>query len=273
MYNEGILIVNKKSGITSYDIIRIIKKEINNRKIKVGHAGTLDPLASGVMIILIGKATKLSDFLLNLDKKYEGTFITGIKTSTGDLEGEVIEKTDNSFNGKVLSLSNYTYNQIPPKYSSKKVNGLKAYDLARENIEFTLLPNEVTINSFTIEKVNTNEYKFKSYVSKGTYIRSLVEDFAELNGTIGTLKTLIRTEVGPFNLLMDGKNLSIYETLKLFNIEEYKISNEEEKIVKHANVLTINNKPDDLVIISSNNVFLAYYKKIKENIYKPIIII
>lgn len=272
VYKDGILLVNKKSGITSYDIIRKLKKE-TNYKLKIGHAGTLDPLASGLMIILLGKATKLSSILINLDKKYEGLFQVGIMTDTGDMEGKIIEENKIDLNNKVSKLNNYTYNQVPPKYSSKKINGQKAYDLARENIDFSLMPNKVLIKSFIIKKEKPFHYNFKSYVSKGTYIRTLVEDFAKLNGTIATLTKLKRTEIGPFKLENATKYLSIYETLKLFNIKDYTIKSYEINIIKNANTLNITNKENHLIIKDKNNNFLAFYKKIKENIYKPVIII
>ncbi len=270
---DKVILINKKSGITTYDLIRDIKKKINDKKVKIGHCGTLDPFASGLVIILLGKATKLSDLFLNLDKTYTGEFITKIKTDTADITGSVVLENNININlDKMSSLKNYTYMQVPPSYSAKKVNGISAYKLKRENKDFSLLPNKVTIYDFSVSKINDTNFKFISRVSKGTYIRALIEDFAMLNNNaIATCKKLKREEIGPFKL--DSKNLeySIDEVLDILNIKVQTIKDEMVFKVKNGVHLQLN-LDDDFVKIVNNNKLVAVYKKTTDGDYKPLLI-
>lgn len=200
---DGILVVNKPAGYTSHDIVSKIRKQLNIKK--VGHTGTLDPLATGVLPILLGNGTKLSQYLMNHDKEYIATIKLGEKTESGDLEGKVIEQKEvpsfsreqiiqalDSFKGK--------QNQIPPMYSAIKVNGKKLYEYARHGEMVVVEPREIEIYNIELIDYQPKEIKFKVACSKGTYIRSLCEDIAEKLGTVGTMSALQRTQVGEFKI-------------------------------------------------------------------------
>ena len=203
---DGIIVINKPIGCTSYNIVYRVKKIF---KEKVGHTGTLDPLATGVLPILIGKGTKLSNYLMEHDKEYIATLKLGKKTDTLDAEGEVIEERevdDNIFNrdkiDEVLNKFIGKIEQIPPLYSAIKVNGKKLYEYARNGQNVEVKPRQVEIykiNLLNIDK-EQKEIKFKVNCSKGTYIRTLCLDIAEKLGSIGYMSSLQRTRVGRFKL-------------------------------------------------------------------------
>ena len=203
---NGIIVINKPIGCTSYNIVYGVKKIF---KEKVGHTGTLDPLATGVLPILIGKGTKLSNYLIEHDKEYIATLKLGKKTDTLDAEGEVIEERevdDNIFNkdkiDEVLNKFIGKIEQIPPLYSAIKVNGKKLYEYARNGQNVEVKPRQVEIykiNLLNIDK-EQKEIKFKVNCSKGTYIRTLCLDIAEKLGSIGYMSSLQRTRVGRFKI-------------------------------------------------------------------------
>ena len=203
---DGIIVINKPIGYTSYNIVYRVKKIF---KEKVGHTGTLDPLATGVLPILIGKGTKLSNYLMEHDKEYIATLKLGKKTDTLDAEGEVIEERevdDNIFNkdkiDEVLNKFIGKIEQIPPLYSAIKVNGKKLYEYARNGQNVEVKPRQVEIykiNLLNIDK-EQKEIKFKVNCSKGTYIRTLCLDIAEKLGSIGYMSSLQRTRVGRFKI-------------------------------------------------------------------------
>lgn len=185
---DGILIVNKPKSFTSHDVVNIVRKTLNIKK--VGHTGTLDPNATGVLPILIGKATKLSKYLIEHDKEYIATVKLGEKTNTGDAEGQIIRKDANLKNilkelneekvRKVLNLFLGKQKQVPPIYSSIKINGKKAYEYARNGQEIKLESRDIEIYEIELLKLKEDEMKFRVVCSKGTYIRSLCEDIAEM---------------------------------------------------------------------------------------------
>ena len=200
----GILVVNKEKGVTSNSVVTKVKKILNEKK--VGHAGTLDPLASGVLPILIGKATRLFDFLLDKKKTYIAEFKFGMQTDTLDLEGKVVKTSKNIpdinliqetinkfFLGKIM--------QLPPIFSSKKINGKKAYDLARQGEDVKLTPSEKYIYRFKcIKQISQDTYEFEIECSSGTYIRSLARDLGEKTNSACTMTNLVRTKSGDFSL-------------------------------------------------------------------------
>lgn len=220
---NGILIVDKEMGKTSFDIIRDVRKKYNIKK--VGHIGTLDPMATGVLPVLIGEATKLSDYLIEHDKEYIVELELGIKTDTGDIEGKVIEKRELKKIEieeieKILNTFIGESNQIPPMYSAIKVNGKKLYEIARKGKTIERTPRKINIYNIKILGIEKDKngcakiIKYKVNCSKGTYIRSLCEDIAEKLGTCGYMKNLRRTKVGKFTLKQKDKFLSIEEILK-----------------------------------------------------------
>lgn len=221
---DGIIVINKPKGCTSHDVVHKIKKLFGK---KVGHTGTLDPNATGVLPILIGKGTELSQFLINHDKKYIATIQLGIKTDTGDVEGNVIEE-------KNVDLDNYDKNQIneilkkmlgkqkqiPPIYSAIKVNGKKLYEYARSGKTVDIPEREIEI--YDLKCLNFDVVNkllvFEIYCSKGTYVRTVCEKIAELLNTVGYMKELERTMVGDFNI---EKSITIEELKDNFQNQNF----------------------------------------------------
>ena len=203
---NGILIVNKPKGFTSHDVVAKVKKLLGIKK--VGHTGTLDPNATGVLPLLLNQGTKMSKYLIEHDKEYEVTLKLGIRTSTLDEEGEILEETQINWNvirpniDEALLSFIGKQEQIPPIYSAIKVNGKKLYEYARNGENVELKPRNIEIYSIDLLEVREveNTIKFKVACSKGTYIRSLCEDIAKKLGTIGYMNELNRIKVGKFNI-------------------------------------------------------------------------
>lgn len=203
---NGIIIINKSKGWTSHDIVAKVKKITGE---KVGHTGTLDPLATGVLPLLIGKGTLCSKYLINHDKTYIVRLKLGIRKSTGDEEGEVLEQelVDQQLLDKkkiemVLEQFIGEQEQIPPIYSAIKVKGKKLYEYARKQQEVQIPSRKITIYDIKLLKIDKENYEiqFEVRCSKGTYIRSICEDIAKKIGTIGYMKELQRTQVGNFKI-------------------------------------------------------------------------
>ena len=195
---DGIIVVNKPSGCTSHDIVSKIRKKLNIKK--VGHTGTLDPLATGVLPILLGNGTKLSKYLINHDKEYIATIKLGVKTDTADIEGTVIEEkkvplfTEKQIMNALESLKG-KQKQIPPMYSAIKINGKKLYEYARSGESVEVKPRDIEIYNIVLIKYKDNRIQFKVACSKGTYIRSVCEEIAQKLNTVGTMSALERTKV------------------------------------------------------------------------------
>lgn len=203
---DGIIIINKEKNWTSNDIVQKLKGIFHE---KTGHTGTLDPLATGVLPILVGKGTSLSKYLVNHDKEYIATIRLGEKTTTGDQEGEIIEQisvTDEMLNEenikKALEYFKGKQSQIPPMYSAIKVNGKKLYEYARSGKKIEVKPREIEIFDIDLISVSkeTKEIMYKVWCSKGTYIRTLCENIAEKLGTVGYMRELNRIRVGDFRI-------------------------------------------------------------------------
>ena len=203
---DGIIIINKEKNWTSNDVVQKIKGKFHE---KVGHTGTLDPLATGVIPVLIGKGTLLSKYLVNHDKEYIATIKLGEKTSTGDLEGDVIEKQNvddfilekNFVNSKLKKFVGII-TQTPPIYSAIKVNGKKLYEYARKGQNIEIPKRNIEIYNIELISISKKEYeiRYKVHCSKGTYIRTLCEDIAKELGTVGFMKDLQRVRVGDFSI-------------------------------------------------------------------------
>lgn len=203
---NGIIVINKPKGYTSHQIVAYIKKITEE---KVGHTGTLDPLATGVLPLLIGKGTLCSKYLINHDKIYEVTLKLGIKTDTKDAEGTVLEEQEVDENILQETLIEKVFQsflgeqiQTPPIYSAIKVKGRKLYEYARKGQEVEIPKRKITIYEIVLNKINLEqkEINFKVSCSKGTYIRSLCEDIAKALGTIGYMADLKRVKVGNFTI-------------------------------------------------------------------------
>ena len=285
---DGIIIVNKEQGYTSNDVVQIIKKTFNE---KVGHTGTLDPMATGVLPILIGKGTLLSKYLINHDKIYVATLKLGIKTDTGDVTGDIIKesKVDTSILNKknvlnVLEKIKGKQKQVPPMYSAIKVNGKKLYEYARKGLTIDIQPR--MINIYNTELLNIDienkEIKFRVECSKGTYIRTLCEKIAENLGTIGTMSSLNREKVGEFEISQAIKIDQIKENFDLNNlisIEEFfknknKIRLSPRSFIAFINGVKLMDDNEDGIyrVYNVNNEFVGI-GTIKEGILKRNIVI
>ena len=278
---DGIILINKPKGCTSHDVVNKIKHVFNE---KVGHTGTLDPNATGLLPILIGKGTKLSYYLINHDKEYEVVLKLGEKTDTADSEGQVIEKrevkdTMLDENNVIDSLKHFIgkQEQVPPRYSAIKIKGKKLYEYARKNIKVEVEPRQIEIYSIELSDINKTEQtiSFKVKCSKGTYIRSLCEDIAEKLGTVGYMKELNRTQVGIFNItdsisldeLEDNKNnndflqkhLITIEKLfiKLYKENEIQLNDKKLQLFLNGVKFSLNNPEGLYRIYDENNKFIG----------------
>lgn len=200
---SGWLTIDKPSGITSARAIARVKKCFNlKRRFKVGHAGTLDPLATGVLPVAMGEATKVVRYVTNAKKTYTVSVKWGEATDTDDADGKIINKTAIIPNKRqiIAALPSFTgkIKQIPPNYSAVKVKGKRAYILAREDIELNLKPREVMVDKFVLDQFGGDSSHFIIDCGKGTYVRALVRDLALAMGSLGHVTSLRRTRVGPF---------------------------------------------------------------------------
>lgn len=200
---QGILLINKDKGFTSHDVVALCRKHLGLKKI--GHTGTLDPMARGVLPILVGKATKISDYLMGQDKVYEGTMQFGYRTDTLDADGEILETCVNKlFNKEDIldSMKVFTgkIDQVPPMYSAIKIKGKKLYEYARQGQEVERKTRQVEIYSFELLDLSEDRLSFRVSCSSGTYIRSLVNDLAKELKSLATLTDLNRVQVGNFSL-------------------------------------------------------------------------
>ena len=265
---DGIIIINKPRSYTSHDIVYKVRKIFN---CKVGHTGTLDPNATGVLPLLIGKGTLMSKYLINHDKIYDVTLKLGEKRDTADLEGNIIETKEIEIDKlkeenikSVLSSFLGKQQQYPPMYSAIKVKGKKLYEYARSGQNIDIDPRNIEIykmNLISIDLKNV-EINFRVECSKGTYVRSLCEDIAKKLNTVGFMKDLNRIKVGGFDI----KNaIKIDELLNNSKDEQYLKSNiiTIEEIFKENDKIHLNNKKLQLFL---NGVQLTY--KLKEGIYK-----
>lgn len=207
---SGFLLVNKPKGITSFGLVKQIKRLLNVKK--AGHCGTLDPAASGLMIVVVGKYTKLQDTFMKKDKVYLAEVKLGIKTDSGDLDGNIISQSDyshitkekiieacQSFVGKI--------SQIPPMYSALKVNGKKLYELARKGISVERKPREITIYSIDLIDFHDDIFTIRVKCSSGTYIRTLAEDIGSKLNVDTVLNNLVREQIGEYKLSQAGNDI------------------------------------------------------------------
>lgn len=198
MNPSGIFLIDKPAGITSFGVIRKLRKITGFKK--MGHAGTLDPLATGLLPVFMGKATRTVKFFLHDEKEYLVTMKLGIETDTGDLEGKVIHEKPYSNQLPTEEQIEQIAKQIPPRYSAIKYNGKKAYKLARKNIDFTLPSRKIEILEFEYTKKELPYVSYRVRVSKGTYVRVLSQQIAQLMGTYATTTSIRRSQIGKTSL-------------------------------------------------------------------------
>lgn len=270
-----ILVVNKPSGYTSRDVVNKLTKIFHEKRI--GHTGTLDPMATGVLVICIGKYTKLNLELTSLEKEYTATMKLGIETDTLDITGNITKTLDKKIKldqiQKVFSEFPHEYLQSVPKYSAVKINGKKLYEYARENTEIKLPKRMVKIYSLELMSYENNIIKFKTKVSKGTYIRSLIRDIANLLGTVAVMQSLIRTKQGNFSL-EDSYNLESienneFEFIPLTKALDYKVLDGNLNKIKYLNGnKVLENIEDGKYFIKIDNDIKSIYE-FKDKLGKP----
>ena len=297
--NDGIVLLNKSRGISSFKAINKLKWVIGSNK--VGHAGTLDPMAEGLLIVMINNATKFSDNLMKRDKEYFVELELGYETDTYDTEGEITEKYEGDINisdEKILEVINsFTGEimQVPPMYSAIKINGEKLYELARKGIEVEREARKVKI--YSIREINVEHKEkcrisFYTEVSSGTYIRSLVRDIGRKLGVYATMTRLVRTKIDKYSIeesvLMEeieeklgkskeisGENISkdvsdmekVEKIIKfkniecIFNYEEISVSEEKYKKLKNGMTVLVGFKKfKDIYTVTENNLYCVYVK-------------
>ena len=266
---NGILLVNKPIDFTSRDVVNKLTKILKTKK--VGHTGTLDPIATGVLVVCVGNTTKLCELLTSEHKEYIATIKLGIKTDTLDTTGTIIEeKNYNVTEEQIIKVLNSFLGdsiQTTPIYSAVKVNGKKLYEYAREGIEVELPKRNINISDIELLSYKNDEIKFKTTVSKGTYIRALIDDICTKLNTVGTMSSLIRTKQGQFTLeqtftledIENGKYELISIEKALSEIETITINEELYNKVKNGSIIpkTFNN---DYANLLYNNKIVAIYK-------------
>lgn len=265
-----VLYINKPKDITSFDVVNKISKLFGIKR--VGHTGTLDPLATGVMLITIGKATKIVELLTAKDKEYIASFELGYKTDTYDNTGNILDKKEIPENINMIDTLNSfkkTYLQEVPIYSAIKVNGKKLYEYARENKDVELPKKEVTIKEIELLETKNNTYTIKTLVSKGTYIRSLINDIGLSLNTYATMTSLERTKQGPIfindtNTLEDIENNN-FTIHKIEDVLDYPIIEVDSLLEKNiSNGMKINdnwNINDKVLFKNKENKLLGIYEK------------
>lgn len=271
-----IINVCKEKNMTSRDVVNIISKHLHTKK--VGHTGTLDPLATGVLIVCTNNDTKLVDILTSKNKEYIATMRLGIQTDTGDITGNIIKRATYKVTKdqiiKVLNNFLGSSTQTVPIYSAVKINGKKLYEYARNGEEVTLPAREINISSIELLDYHDDLIKFKVTVSKGTYIRSLIEDIGKTLQTVATMEDLVRTKQGNYKIedsytLEDIKNdnykpiplnivLKDYHTYNLNATEYFKVKNGSKMLL---------NIDDKIVTLLYNNKPIALYRK-ENDIYR-----
>ncbi|MFV0425288.1 MAG: tRNA pseudouridine(55) synthase TruB [Bacilli bacterium] len=266
--NSGVILVNKPSGYTSRDIVNIYQKKLQTKKI--GHCGTLDPLAKGVLVLCVGNATKLVPYLTSTRKQYLAKMQLGVLTTTCDLDGEVIEKSEINVSDeeikKVFDNFPNTYIQEVPIYSAVKVNGKKLYEYARAGEEVELPKRKVVIESLkliNIERVNNMiEIEFLCNVSKGTYIRSLCVDLAKELNTVAVMSNLVRVNQGSFSI---DECQNIEDEVCIIDINKItfpypRIDLKTIKDVKYGRSINNDSNYEGIVTLYYNDELIAFYE-------------
>ena len=272
-----VIYVDKPEGITSFDVCYKLRKVFNTKAI--GHTGTLDPLASGVMIVLDDKATKANQFLVGDDKEYVAKVVYGYQTDTLDKDGKIIKKEDfKTPDPKDLNavLDSYikTYDQEPPLTSAIKVKGKKLYEYQRQGLSVEIPKRKVTIYDMTLLEAKDDGFSFKVKVSSGTYIRSLIRDILDDLGLIGTLVSLRRISVGSIEVkdcdkldtILEGR----YHTHSLYDVlaSRYEVYEfEDDKAIRNGKKIKIDT-PNDEVLIAKDKIALAIYRREDKDIFR-----
>ena len=277
---NGVIVVNKEKGYTSRDVVNIVGKHLGTKKI--GHTGTLDPEACGVLVLCVGKCLKLVEMMVGHDKEYIAKVRLGIETDTLDMAGKilreervpVLEKSDIE---NILKLFKGKIRQQVPMYSAIKVNGKKLYEYARNGIEVELPVREVEIYEIElISDIEDNSFWIKCKVSSGTYIRSLVRDIAYKLGSVGVMESLERTSLGKFRIeesytLDDIKNnnYKVLDIKDIVDLPRIMVDKDTELRIRNGQVLKKFFDTDMAMIVNENEEVLAIYQVKDECYVKP----
>ena len=275
---NGVIVVNKPKGITSRDVVNKLVKVFGTKSI--GHIGTLDPMATGVLVCLVGKYTKLGSIMVNHDKEYVAIFKLNVLTDTLDIEGKVLDTDDKKISledmqGAIEHFNGLTYMQEVPIYSAVKVNGKKLYDYARSNEDVILPKKEVTI--YKLELVSfEDEVKINCKVSKGTYIRALIRDICAYLGTYGVMTDLVRTKLGDYDIsdayslddISNGK-YKLYRLEDIFDLDVRYINDDNHKQIYNGNI--VKDKNSNYILYKEGDKAVAFYTRINEEELKPLI--
>lgn len=281
LYNKsGVLLVNKPRGLTSRDVVNKVEKAFDTKK--VGHNGTLDPMAEGLLVITINRATKINELLTSNDKEYIASVKVGIETDTLDLEGKIIKEDDRKISKEMLdSLFKEfkgKYNQEVPIYSAIKVDGKKLYEYARSDKEVSLPKREVIIKELELLDCREDAFKFRCVVSKGTYIRSLIRDMGVFLDRLFTMSRLVRIRQGKFRLdnaiKLDDININsnLLSISNALDIKTQEISDNDYKKVLNGALIDNNYNIKDKVLFMKENKEIAIYQNINNKLkcYKMI---
>ena len=266
---SGSLLIDKEVGLTSRQEVNNVSRVLKEKK--AGHIGTLDPFADGLLIVLLGKATKISQFLEGMDKTYLATLSLGSKTDTGDNTGNKVFKMDVPILNKnrieeVFKSFLGIQKQVPPMYSAIKINGKELYKYAREGVEIARHEREINIYELKLLNFSENEITFISKVSKGTYIRTLAEDIAERLGTVGHLSKLTRLQIGPYSLDNAKKSSEVSEKdliksdKMLSYMKQIKIDDSLKNKVYNGAAIHLD-IDDEMVLLKDDVEPIAVYKK------------
>lgn len=270
---NGIIIVDKEKGVTSFDVVHELTRIFNTKSI--GHTGTLDPIATGVLVCTIGKYTKLNDVLTSTYKEYIAEMVLGEQKDTYDIEGITINSSDKEVSEEeikdVINSYQKEYEQEVPIYSSVKVNGMKLYEYARKGLNVELPKRMVDIKEIEVLDINNKTIKFRASVSKGTYIRSLINDIGKSIGTYAYMTNLRRTKQGKFNIedaytIEDIKNNN-YKVLSLEEVLDIKIVECDDELYKQVNNGVIQNEDKEFVLYRYNDKDISLYRNNKMFIY------
>ncbi len=269
---DGVILLNKPAGITSFDAVRNCRRIFHEKKI--GHTGTLDPNASGLMIVLLGKYTKLLPYCVKDHKVYHAGFAFGVKTDTEDIWGEAVDRKEPSVHtqeelDQAAKALTGDIMQVPPMYSALKKDGHKLYELARKGIEIEREARPVTIFSLRVAQTGENDFTMDAEVSSGTYVRTLINDFAESLGEYGTMTSLVRTgiegltleDAATFEDLEKGEGL--IDPMKVIDPEWQirEMTEIEEKLILNGRRLKLRNAADRIIAVREGRILAAYEKK------------
>lgn len=274
---DAIVLINKPKGMTSFDAVSKVKRICHEKK--VGHTGTLDPEAEGLLIILLGKYTKYIPYCVCDHKRYHATFRLGLMTETQDIWGATVKekKPEKIYSEEELEEACTKFRgaiqQVPPMYSALKKDGVRLYELARKGIEVERQPRDAFISHLEVHHLHDDEYEMDAEVSSGTYIRTLIQDFGESLGELAVMTSLVRygiesidlSEAVCFEDLEQGKGM--VSPLRVLNPEWKLIETDKEEDVRNGKRIQLNCK-EDQVILSSNSVILAAYKRENGNRFK-----